>query len=854
MAPLLVSKRALPPDLLDTGNRVLKPKSMMSKASRNITAKAYLLSPSLNVLRKDVVIEKALSEMHDSPDRYLDNDSNIEINISDPLTEEPHTTNSTKNSRDQGVKDNHNVAGLMDPVKGLLDLTNDYLKNLEAQHPGIGADFLALLADGASRAMRVERETWAEKAKNKNPCIKVYSLKRQVVKSVAPQGQGKEVLRARPDLELTGNNRIQETPVLSTTRSALPKWNGNLEDFGFYICKLEARIKREWASFVDPCSICLDMIDTLPDDKKLRIAAWFQESSRLNNFSWKDLIEHFHRQFDDKEARQSASECVNRMEQGYNQLFIDFLKDFEYHITPCSATFTPLEKPMQLKASLNNRLRKALVVLKMPPLENYDAWVEEVCEVAADLEGLNDYRSKNAKYTITKLEAPKGIYVPEVHKDINLDADGDYKMGENSLIAELNDLSKKGSQEERSFKKGSLGKPRAPWRSEEEFYNLVKKGLRVRCKISGHKSQYCRKFGPPIRPKASVGAMEEQSDVFSMDELSVAFGPRQEIGITDKIEISEAVDLLAELICYFSTKRLLDERQVRYNDLIHRFNFELIWPPATACERPDALSRRDQDKIGDLSDERTAGRNMRLLPPVSANPAIVISGDDDSGSSVDPAAQTRLVISDKEWRRARDAVTARERSFPPDLAFKLTLNIAECSVAADNVLRAIMQNIHNSYLTGHPRKDTMVDIILRRWFWPKLRDSVRGFIQNCDVCGRTSICREAKAGFLRLFPIPEHHLSKDIFAFGTKSMTLEKCAEIFVDRYYRYFGFPRYLTSDRGSDWTSHFWRTFCQLTGISQRLTTAYHPQANASEHANQEIYKYLRVFICYAQSKWTS
>ena len=361
-------------------------------------------------------------------------------------------------------------------------------------------------------------------------------------------------------------------------------------------------------------------------------------------------------------------------------------------------------------------------------------------------------------------------------------------------------------------------------------------------------------------------------------------------------------------LSYFSTKRLLNERQVRYNDLIQRFNFELIWRPGTACERPDALSRRDQDKIGDLSDERTAGRNIRLLPPVSANPAIVLSGGDDSSPSVDPAAQTRLfendelqelwkrgVMSDKEWRRARDAVTARERSFPPDLALKLTLNIAECSVAADNVLRgrenrilvpefeplrtAIMQNIHDSYLTGHPGKDTMVGIILRRWFWPKLRDSVRRFIRNCDVCGRTSIWREAKAGFLRSLPIPERigsdltidfvtdlppsegctnimvitdRLSKDIFIFGTKSMTSEKCAEIFVDRYYRYFGFPRYLTSDRGSDWTSHFWRTFCQLTGISQRLTTAYHPQANASERANQEIYKYLRVFTCYSQSNW--
>ena len=169
-----------------------------------------------------------------------------------------------------------------------------------------------------------------------------------------------------------------------------------------------------------------------------------------------------------------------------------------------------------------------------------------------------------------------------------------------------------------------------------------------------------------------------------------------------------------------------------------------------------------------------------------------------------------------------------------------------------------MQKTHDSHLAGHPGKDTMVGIILRRFFWPKLRDSVRQFIRNCDICGRATVWREAKAGFLRSLPIPERtgcnvtidfitdlppsngcsnmmvitdRLSKDIFIFGTSSMKAVDCAKIFIDRYYRYYGFPRFLTSDRGSDWTSHFWKTFCQLTGIEQQLTTSYHPQSNASE-----------------------
>ena len=47
----------------------------------------------------------------------------------------------------------------------------------------------------------------------------------------------------------------------------------------------------------------------------------------------------------------------------------------------------------------------------------------------------------------------------------------------------------------------------------------------------------------------------------------------------------------------------------------------------------------------------------------------------------------RGVTSEKDWRQARDTVLAGERSFPPDLALKLTANIAECNVSADGVLR-----------------------------------------------------------------------------------------------------------------------------------------------------------------------
>ncbi|KAI0991035.1 hypothetical protein K3495_g17152, partial [Podosphaera aphanis] len=159
-------------------------------------------------------------------------------------------------------------------------------------------------------------------------------------------------------------------------------------------------------------------------------------------------------------------------------------------------------------------------------------------------------------------------------------------------------------------------------------------------------------------------------------------------------------------LSFFTTKRLLSERQVRYNDVLQKFRFILKWRPGKACDRPDALSRREQDKPCGIADERTAGRLLQLLPTVSLYPVSVQIqntiqeqpvtkkrvGVEKVEQEADSATQASIfedsglqalwrqgVENDKDWRRARDAVQSGERSFPPDLALKFSANIAECS-------------------------------------------------------------------------------------------------------------------------------------------------------------------------------
>lgn len=80
------------------------------------------------------------------------------------------------------------------------------------------------------------------------------------------------------------------------------------------------------------------------------------------------------------------------------------------------------------------------------------------------------------------------------------------------------------------------------------------------------------------------------------------------------------------------------------------------------------------------------------------------------------------------------------------------------------------------------------------------------------------------------------------------SMDAEACAQRFISCHFRFHGMPLSIVSDRGSNWTGRFWRRFCVLAGIEQRLSMAYHPQTDGGpERTNQEIEAYLQAFISY-------
>jgi len=85
------------------------------------------------------------------------------------------------------------------------------------------------------------------------------------------------------------------------------------------------------------------------------------------------------------------------------------------------------------------------------------------------------------------------------------------------------------------------------------------------------------------------------------------------------------------------------------------------------------------------------------------------------------------------------------------------------------------------------------------------------------------------------------------------TMNPEDLADHFLWQVIRPHGLPSDIVSDRGSLFTSDFWKRATKALGISRNLSTAFHPQTNGqTERANTTLEKYLRAYCNYQQDDW--
>src|SRR5258706_2043432 len=251
---------------------------------------------------------------------------------------------------------------------------------------------------------------------------------------------------------------------------------------------------------------------------------------------------------------------------------------------------------------------------------------------------------------------------------------------------------------------------------------------------------------------------------------------------------------------------------------------------------------------------------------------------------------------DMDFSRLEATVRHGERVFPRDLLTAVKTSVSDCLLDESGFLRfrgrlwvpdyeplrtAIVQEVHDSVLTGHPGKNGTIAVVSRDFFWPNLQNTIKQFVRNCGMCGRTKIWRDRKQGLLRPLPVPEQQwqeisvdfigplpmskgfdtitvftdrLSKGVLLAPCNStITSDEFAKLFISVYYSLHGLPKAMVSDRGPQFIGYVWKTVCKLLQVERRISTAFHPQTDGStERANTEIEVLLRQWINREQDNW--
>ena len=90
-----------------------------------------------------------------------------------------------------------------------------------------------------------------------------------------------------------------------------------------------------------------------------------------------------------------------------------------------------------------------------------------------------------------------------------------------------------------------------------------------------------------------------------------------------------------------------------------------------------------------------------------------------------------------------------------------------------------------------------------------------------------------------------------LFIPTTNSVTADGIARMFVEHVFSKHGVPSDVVSDRGTEFTSHFWRSLGTLLDMKLNFSTAFHPQTNGqTERTNQTLKQYLRLYCNYRQN----
>jgi len=186
---------------------------------------------------------------------------------------------------------------------------------------------------------------------------------------------------------------------------------------------------------------------------------------------------------------------------------------------------------------------------------------------------------------------------------------------------------------------------------------------------------------------------------------------------------------------------------------------------------------------------------------------------------------------------------------------------------------------------GHLGQDETIRKTKQIYQWPAMNDWIADYVKGCAICQQNkNITHQKKTplygitvpldarpfqqiamdlitglplrnGKDAILTIVDHGCSRAaVFLPCSTNITGPSITQLYLEHVYRWFGLPKKMISDRDPRFTSHFRKALLSKLGITQNLSTAFHPQTDGlSERKNQWIEQYLWLITSSDPEHWT-
>lgn len=156
---------------------------------------------------------------------------------------------------------------------------------------------------------------------------------------------------------------------------------------------------------------------------------------------------------------------------------------------------------------------------------------------------------------------------------------------------------------------------------------------------------------------------------------------------------------------------------------------------------------------------------------------------------------------------------------------------------------------------SHSGPDATLRTMQEHYVWPGMRKTVKLWAKQCEECQRSKITRHTKSligdipstarfhtihidlvgplppsnGFRYLVTMIDR-FTNWVEVVPVADMHTETVAFAFINGWISRFGVPRFLISDRGTQFESSLWSAVMKQMGIKRNRTTAFHPACNGA------------------------